>query len=99
MNCPHPVAFRQELTLRQVRRSWSELIYFFLLLLYFPIYNYRYMFFLQNFFLPEIQFQADDFSIFKKVFHSKSTGFINKDYITDADIEVYKYTFSQPGKT
>jgi hypothetical protein len=57
------------------------------------------MFFLQNFFLPEIQFQADDFSIFKKVFHSKSTGFINKDYITDADIEVYKYTFSQPGKT
>lgn len=79
MNCPHPVAFRQELTFRQVRRSW-------------------YMFFFQCPFLPELLFQSDDFSIYKELFHSRSAGLVNKDLVTDDDIEVFKYTFSQPSK-
>ncbi len=79
MNCPHPVAFRQELTLRQMFRS-------------------SYMFVYQSPWLPEMMFQADDLGVFQKLFHRKQTGLVNKDTITDDDIEVYKYTFSQRGK-
>jgi hypothetical protein len=43
-------------------------------------------------------FQADDLGVFQKLFHRKQTGLVNKDTITDDDIEVYKYTFSQRGK-
>lgn len=79
MNCPHPVAFRQELTFQQVRRSW-------------------YMFFFQCPFLPELFLQANDFAIFDKYFRKKPTGLVNQDLMTDDDIEVFKYTFSQPSK-
>ncbi|CAF0857293.1 unnamed protein product [Rotaria sp. Silwood1] len=75
MNCPHPGAFRRELTLSQIHRSC------------------------QIPFLPELSFQADDFSIFKKAFHEKPTALVNKNNITDEDINVYKYTFSQKGTT
>ncbi|CAF4604059.1 unnamed protein product [Rotaria sp. Silwood1] len=75
MNCPHPGAFRRELTLSQIHRSC------------------------QIPFLPELSFQADDFSIFKRAFHEKPTALVNKNNITDEDINVYKYTFSQKGTT
>ncbi|CAF2933575.1 unnamed protein product [Rotaria sp. Silwood2] len=80
INCPHPSAFRRELTLSQIHRSW-------------------YMFFSLIPFLPELSLQADDFAVFKKAFHGKTTGLVNKNNITDEDINVYKYTFSQPGTT
>ncbi|CAF1069453.1 unnamed protein product [Rotaria sordida] len=80
MNCPHPSAFRRQLSLGQIHRSW-------------------YMFFSQIPLIPELSFQADDFSIFKKAFHGKTTGLMNKDHITDEDINVYKYIFSQAGTT
>jgi hypothetical protein len=79
MSCPHPVAFRQELSFTQIRRLW-------------------YMFFYQSPFIPELAFQADDFAIFQRHFHAKPAEMINKYLITDDDIEVFKYTFSQKGK-
>jgi len=57
------------------------------------------MFFYQSPFLPEMLFQSDDFGIFQELFHKKPLGMVNKDFITDDDIEVYKYTFSQKGTT
>jgi pimeloyl-ACP methyl ester carboxylesterase len=79
MNCPHPVAFRQELSFKQMRKSW-------------------YMFWYQSPLLPELSFQADDFAIFYRLFHKKPAGLVNKDLLTNDDIEVFKYTFSQKGK-
>ncbi len=79
MNAPHPIAFRQELTLAQIFRSW-------------------YMFFYQSPILPEKMFQADDFAVFHRLFQKKPTGLVNKALMTDEDIEVFKYTFSQEGK-
>jgi hypothetical protein len=79
MNAPHPIAFRQELTLAQIFRSW-------------------YMFFYQSPILPEKMFQADDFAVFHRIFQKKPTGLVNKELMTDDDIEVFKYTFSQEGK-
>ncbi|CAF0819850.1 unnamed protein product [Adineta ricciae] len=80
MNCPHPVAFRQELTFSQIQRSW-------------------YMFFFQTTIIPELYVEADDFAYIKDGFRTKSTGLVNQDYITDGDIDIYKYTLSQPDAT
>ncbi len=79
LNAPHPIAFRQELSLAQLFRLW-------------------YMFFYQSPILPEKMLQADDFAVFHHMFKQKPTGLVNSDLITDDDIEVYKYTFSQEGK-
>lgn len=80
MNAPHPIAFRQELSVAQMFRSW-------------------YMFFYQTPFLPEKMLQADDFAFFTRLFQKKSSGTDNQEFVTNDDIEVYKYTFSQEGKT
>ena len=79
MNAPHPTAFRQELSLGQLFRSW-------------------YIFFYQTPILPEKMIQADDFGILKRVFHQKPSGLVNKDLLTEEDLEVFKYTLSQEGK-
>ena len=78
MNFPHPVAFRQELSFKQLRKLWN-------------------MFFFQLPYIPELYFQSDDFTVFPRLFHKKPDGLINTDLVTDNDIEVYKYTFSQKG--
>jgi len=78
MNSPHPMAFRQELTLAQVRKSWH-------------------MFFFQVPFLPELLYEADDFTSLHRLFQRKSSGLVNTELISDNDIEVYKYTLSQKG--
>ncbi|CAF0851158.1 unnamed protein product [Adineta steineri] len=80
MNCPHPLAFHQELSFSQMQRSW-------------------FMFFAQTMIVPELYFEADDFAFIKSAFRKKSTGLVNQDYVTDDDIEVFKYTFSQPETT
>ena len=79
MNASHPIAFRQELSVAQMFRSW-------------------YMFFYQTPFLPEKMLQADDFAFLSSVFQKKPSGLVNHEMITNDDIEVYKYTFSQEGK-
>ena len=56
------------------------------------------MFFYQTPLVAEMLIRSDDFSILKQMFQQKPMGLINKDFITDEDIEVFKYTFSQPGK-
>ncbi|CAF2105771.1 unnamed protein product [Rotaria magnacalcarata] len=58
-----------------------------------------YMFFSQTPLVPETLFQADDFSVFKKAYHGKGSRLVNRNNVTDEDIDVYKYTFSQPGTT
>ncbi|UJR08656.1 hypothetical protein I4U23_012915 [Adineta vaga] len=80
MSCPHPVAFRQELSISQIRRSW-------------------YMFFFQTMIVPELYVKADDFAYVRDGFRKKSTGLANQDCITDGDIDIYKYTLSQPDAT
>ena len=79
MNAPHPVAFRQELSFKQMLKS-------------------SYMFFCQLPYIPELYIQSDDFALFKQMFHKKPAGLTNTDLVTDNDIEVFKYTFSQKGK-
>lgn len=97
MNCPHPIAFRQELTLAQVQRSWSD-----------PrgesrrcfdrLSLFRYMFFSQSPFIPEMLLQSDDLALFHQAFRKKPMGLVNKELMTDEDLEVFKYTFSQEGR-
>lgn len=60
---------------------------------------FRYMFFFQTTIVPELYVEADDFAYIKDGFRKKSTGLVNQDYITDGDIDIYKYTLSQPGKS
>jgi len=56
-----------------------------------------YMFFYQIPFIPELLFQANDFSLFKQAFSTKPMGMINTNNMTSDDLEVFKYTFSQKG--
>lgn len=56
------------------------------------------MFFSQLPYIPEMSLKANDFSILKHIFHGKPLGLLNKENLTDEDIDVYKYTLSQPSK-
>lgn len=56
------------------------------------------MFFSLTPLVPELLLQSDDFSLFKNAYHKGSSSLVNKNNITDEDIDVYKYTFSQPGR-
>ena len=57
----------------------------------------RYMFFFQTPLLPEMLLEADDLAFLTDSFRKKPMGLVNRESITDEDIEVFKYTFSQPG--
>lgn len=55
------------------------------------------MFFFQSIIAPELYVQADDYAFIQNSFRKRSTGVINQDCVTDGDIEIFKYTFAQPG--
>ena len=78
LNAPHPTAFREEMTLKQLNRSW-------------------YIYFNQTPLLPELLVQSDDFALLPEILQKKPNGLVNSAQLTDDDIEVYKYTFSQEG--
>jgi hypothetical protein len=56
--------------------------------------NYRYFFFFQLPFLPELYVKSYDYIGFAKMLRQ---GKGNSSKVTSEDIEAYKYTFSQPG--
>ena len=56
------------------------------------------MFFYQSPLIPEMLLQSDDLAIFHQVFRKKPMGLVNKELMTDEDLEVFKYTFSQAGR-
>lgn len=55
---------------------------------------FRYMFFFQLPFLPELYVSSYDFITFAKMLRQ---GKGNSSKVTSEDIEAYKYTFGQPG--
>ena len=57
------------------------------------------MFFYQTPFIPEMLLRADDFGFINRIFRKKPTQLLNKENVTDEDIDVFKYTFSQEGKS
>jgi epoxide hydrolase 4 len=48
--------------------------------------------------VPELFLQADDFATVTDLLRKKPLGLVYKDAVTNDDIEVIKYTFSQPGR-
>lgn len=63
------------------------------------LYSFRYIFFFQLPFLPELNFKLDDFSVFDKLFTSERNPSIAEDAKQAAEAIVpYKYVFSQPGE-
>ena len=57
----------------------------------------RYIFFYQTPFFPEWMIEANDLAICKNVFYKKPMGMTNPNNMTEDDLEVFKYTFSQKG--
>lgn len=55
------------------------------------------MFFYQTPWIPELLLQSNDFKMFSRVFWEKPMGLINPSNMTNDDLEVFKYTFSQKG--
>lgn len=78
LNVPHSRAFRDALSIKQLRRSW-------------------YIFFYQTPYIPELFLQSNDFSLLKQVFKTKPMGLINSENMTSEDLDVFIYTFAQPG--
>lgn len=59
---------------------------------------YRYIFFYQIPYIPELLVKAYDFILLKRVFQEKPMGLVNKTGMSSEDLEVFRYTFSQEGK-
>ena len=59
--------------------------------------DFRYIFFYQTPFIPELLIEANDFGMFTRAFYDKPMGLTNKENMTKDDLEVFKYTFSQKG--
>ncbi|CAF3273212.1 unnamed protein product [Rotaria socialis] len=78
LNVPHPAAFFDAISFRQLRRSW-------------------YIFFYQIPFIPELLFKSNDFQMLKTIFYTKPMGLVNQENVTEDDLEVFNYTFSQKG--
>jgi hypothetical protein len=97
MNVPHPAAFQDKISIKQLRRSWFIL---FLKIVNLSVYIlfFRYMFFFQVPIIPQLLLEANDFAMLGASFSKKPMGLINKDNMTSDDVEVFKYTFSQKGK-
>jgi len=59
---------------------------------------YRYVFFFQVPYVPELIFSWNDFKVFERLFSANSQQGMVSDNMTDKDVEAYKYAFSKPGK-
>ena len=57
-----------------------------------------YIFFYQIPFIPELLIQAADFALLRRAFLEKPMGLTNTKNMTEEDLEVFKYTFSQSGR-
>lgn len=56
-----------------------------------------YIFFYQIPFIPELLVQANDFALLRRAFLEPPMGLANPKNMTNEDLDVFKYTFSQPG--
>ena len=59
--------------------------------------SFRYIFFYQIPYIPELLLKANDFALLRRAFFEKPMGLANPANLTDEDLEVFKYTFAQEG--
>lgn len=59
---------------------------------------YRYIFFYQIPYIPELLVEVNDLAVLKRVFQEKPMGLVNATGMSSEDLEVFRYTFSQKGK-
>lgn len=83
-NCPHPKAFSDYLESGNLKQLLKS----------------WYMFFFQCPCLPELFLRGNDFEFFDQIFTRPETGGCkNTTAFSHEDLEAWKYTYSQPGKS